>query len=284
MTVPAATPADRWYSAQPSAACQTADLKAGLTIVADRKPFRIDRVTELAPSRWPDGFVEAWRTAGMPDTDTWKNRPMLVVGFWDGPAADTRQHETAAPARHLWDVLPEHYTVCHKCQELPPCSHVHNERIMQRASRQMDEAMAILPGACHGCREPITRRQKSFTFPGPNLARPDLGDHTAIFHTRDACRTALTSYDKRWAAAEPDRDRLFYCEGTIVHHHNGTRECSRDDCTAKGDLRNLVTHRCLIRHVPGASAFAYGLIGRANDAGCWCLDDESRKAENGAGA
>ena len=29
--------------------------------------------------------------------------------------------------------------------------------------QRMEKEMAILPGTCHACKEPITRRQKSFT-------------------------------------------------------------------------------------------------------------------------
>lgn len=274
-------PADRWYSGQPTGHCPTFKLTQGQFVIADRKPFRIERVRPLETHEWPDKWVELWRARGMPDADEWRERPYRVDGFWENPGADQRVHGTIAPHGHMWDVLPEHYAVCRLCGELPPCTHVHNERITERATERLNEDMAILPGACHGCREPITKRQKSFTFPGANLVRPDLGDHTAIFHTRGKCYSALASYDKRWAAAEPDRARLFFCEGTLVHHADGSRECSQDDCTAKGELRDLVDHRCTVWHRPTASRAMYDVIGRAGEELCWCLDGAGAE-QNGA--
>jgi hypothetical protein len=283
MTQTPSNPADRWYSAQHTDHCVTNKLEQGQIVIAGRRPFRIDRVAELPSEKWPEEFVSVWLDRGMPDAEEWRDRPMRVTGFWEGPDADTRGHGTTAPASHMWDVLPEHYAVCHKCFELPPCRHVHNERVMQRATARMTEDMSILPGTCHGCREPITKRQKSFTFPGANLIRPDLGDHSAIFHTRSKCYGALTAYDKRWAAAEPDRTRLFFCEGARTIHHTGDVDCDNPQCLAKGDLKDLVDHRCSIWHRPGTPGRLYDAMrdfgrnpGEGNDT-CWCLTDADRR-------
>jgi hypothetical protein len=274
-------PADRWHCAQYTDSVSTVRLTTGQIVVADRRPFRIDRVTEIPTDQWPDRFVTQWRERGMPDPDQWQQRPVKVTGVFEGPAASDKLHQTIGPASHIWDVLPEHYMVCNRCLELPPCRHVHNERIAARATESMEEAMAILPGACHGCREPITSRQKSFTFPGPNLVRPDLGDDSAIFHTRGACLGSLRSYDKRWAAAEPDRRRLFYCEGTRTWHYDGTPECTRQDCTGKGSMARLVDHRASVWHHPGTPERHYdvmrdfGYEPGANNSACWCIEGEA---------
>lgn len=254
--------ADRWHSGQPTGWVMTYKLDPGQIVVAKRRPFRIDRVTELPTDKWPDKFVEVWRDQGMPDPHTWRTRPMRVNGYWEGPGADTRNHGTISPANHSWSTLPEHYAVCHKCLELPPCRHVHNERVMQRATERMAEDMAILPGSCHGCREPITKRQKSFTFPGANLVRPDLGDNSAIFHTRGRCFSAVDAYDKRWAKAEEGRERLFFCGGTMTIHYDDTAECDNPRCVAKGAHRDLVDHQCRVWHRPGPGSLAPG---------CWCV-------------
>jgi hypothetical protein len=275
-------PADRWYSAQATEGRSTTRLTTGTIVIAGRRPFRIDRVTELPTDQWPDKFVTAWREAGMPDVEQWASRPYRVSGLFEGPNADDRLHSTAAAASHLWDVLPEHYAVCHRCFELPPCSHAHNERITALATERMEEDMAILPGACHGCRGPITKRQKAFTFPGANLIRPDFGDDSAIFHTRGRCYYALTSYDKRWTEAEEGRERFFYCDGTVVHHHDGTDECDNPQCVGKGAMRKLVDHRCQIWHRPDTDARLYGAMrdfgqepGEGHDT-CWCVSGGRR--------
>ncbi|WP_405852949.1 hypothetical protein OG571_47680 (plasmid) [Streptomyces sp. NBC_01369] len=166
------------------------------------------------------------------------------------------------PDSYEWYTLPEHYGVCRICRELPPCRHVHNDAIMDRASERMAKDMAIMPGVCHGCREPITKRQKTFAFPGPNLIRPDLGNDSAIFHTRRDCLATARSYDERWAAAEPQRTRLLYCEGTVTVHHDESRECDSLDCKAKNIPKGLVQHQTGIWHHPKG--------GRVTQ-GCWCL-------------
>jgi hypothetical protein len=272
MAEPLKIPADRWHSGQPTTLCPTPKLTQGQIVIVGRKPFRIERVRALETHEWPEKFVEAWRKQDMPDCATWHQRPYRVEGFWETPGASQNIHGTVAPDSHIWNVLPEHYSVCRLCGELPPCTHVLNERIMERAAERMTRDMAILPGMCHACREPITKRQKSFTFPGANLIRPDLGDHSAIFHTRQGCLGTVRSYDERWAKAESDRSRLFFCEGTITRHADGTRECSRDDCLAKGELRDLVDHRCAVWHHRERRD-----IGSGHN--CWCLD--GTRAEKG---
>lgn len=253
---------DRWRPSQSTAWTETCELEKDDVIVADRKPFLIDRIQEIRSDQWPQEYVDLWLKQEMPDAETWRGRPLRVHGFWQSPGADTRLHSTIAPAKHTWDVLPEHYSVCHKCLELPPCRHVHTETVMRSATAKMARDMAILPGACHACKEPISTRQKTFTFPGANLIRPDLGDGSVIFHTRRKCFNAMHAYDKRWAAAEEGRRRFFYCEGTQTIHFDESTECTDAQCTATGELKDWVDHQCRIWHHPQGSRVARG---------CWCL-------------
>lgn len=253
---------DRWRPSQSTAWTETCELEKDDVIVADRKPFLIDRIQEIRSDQWPQEYVDLWLKQEMPDAETWRSRPLRVHGFWQSPGADTRLHNTIAPAKHTWDVLPEHYSVCHKCLELPPCRHVHTETVMRSATAKMARDMAILPGACHACKEPISTRQKTFAFPGANLIRPDLGDGSVIFHTRRKCFNAMHAYDKRWAAAEEGRRRFFYCEGTQTIHFDQSTECTEAQCTATGELKDWVDHQCRIWHHPQGSRVARG---------CWCL-------------
>ena len=62
-----------------------------------------------------------------------------------------------------------------------------------------------LPGCCNSCHEPVTQRQKSVLFEGPNLRYPELGNDTAIFHLRDSCRWDARGYDQVWVKAVPGR-------------------------------------------------------------------------------
>lgn len=66
-----------------------------------------------------------------------------------------------------------------------------------------------LPGCCNFCHEPVTQRQKSVLFEGPNLRHPELGDDTAVWHTREFCRFDARGYDQVWARAVPGRLQKF---------------------------------------------------------------------------
>lgn len=236
-------------------------LEPGQLVVWDRQPYRIIEVRERAHHDWPETYRTAWAKHGMPDPDAWDYRPCVVVlRHEDQP--DSKPLHVQGPHNKSLYLLPEHYSICRLCHELPPCRHVHNESVMERATERMEKEMAILPGVCHGCREPISKRQKHFTFPGPNLIRPDLGDNSAVFHTRGGCLGFLRSYDERWAADRPGRSRLFYCGGTVTNHHDGSSECSNPECTATGERRGLVQHALGIWHHPEAAREVQG---------CWCL-------------
>ena len=66
-----------------------------------------------------------------------------------------------------------------------------------------------LPGCCNCCHEPVTNRQKSVLFEGPNLRYPQLDADTAVFHTRKSCQWDARSYDECWAMAVPGRVQKF---------------------------------------------------------------------------
>lgn len=55
----------------------------------------------------------------------------------------------------------------------------------------------------------MSQRQKSVTFEGPNLRYPQLGDDSAVFHTRASCLWDARIYDEIWAKAEPGRTQKF---------------------------------------------------------------------------
>lgn len=254
---------DEWRPAQGHSRLRatTGRLKPNSILVWDRQPYRLIEVRDRDEADWPQSYRDAWVKHGMPDPATWSYRPRVVVLRHDDQPQAKPLH-LLCPDSTYWYVLPEHYWVCRTCQELPPCRHVHNEAVMDRAAERMEKDMAIMPGVCHGCREPISSRQKSFTFPGPNLIRPDLGNDSAIFHTRNGCAGSMKAYDERWAAAEEGRRRYFYCEGTKTVHHDGTGECTTPDCLATGNLADWVEHKLWIQHHPRSGPEVQG---------CWCL-------------
>lgn len=241
----------------------TGGLTPGEIVIYDRKPYRIDTVTLDDPLNWPNSTREKWIEDGAPDPAHWQRRPFtLSLRPADDPEANLLW--LSATQRTWWWTLPEHYSVCRLCGELPPCSHVHTEQVMAVEGERMAEVMAILPGCCHACREPVTRRQKVIRFPGPNLIRPDLPDGSAIFHLRESCHYGAQQYDARWAAAEPGRSRKLYCEGRGRHHYDGTFDCTDPECPGKPPT---VGHRSEEWHTLDGTRRGY-------TSGCWCVSGD----------
>jgi hypothetical protein len=107
-----------------------------------------------------------------------------------------------------------------------PCrehvEHLAAEAALKRAEREM----AILPGCCPECGEPVTSRQKSITFGGPNVRNPLAEGPT--FHLRRKCRHGARQYEELWVNDEPGRARSLLtlkCAGNLIVHGDGTAEC-----------------------------------------------------------
>lgn len=262
---------DAWYPAQHDAGHQsTAKLTPGQIIIWQRDPYRVVDVRPLDPANWPDKFLTKWTDAGCPDTATWHHRPLVMVIRREADDNTQTTVHLQCAASVSWRTLPEHYHVCRRCGELPPCREVHNNTVAERASERFEQQMAIMPGCCHSCHEPITSRQKYHRFTGPNLIRPDLGNDSALFHLRGSCHGGLRAYDKRWADAEPGRRRNFYCDGHLVHHHDDTKTCSNVECPS-----TEVEHHYIEWHQPGV---------HAKWMGCWCVSgDLTARLDNASG-
>lgn len=251
----------------------TTDLTVGTIIVWERRPYRIAESTPRPLTDWKPAYIEGWEKAGRPDPATWRYRPFILVLTPEyAPGLEFRQR-LESPGNYYWTVLPEHFAVCRLCNELPPCSHEWGESVLRHARVEMEAALRIIPGCCLGCGEPITSRQKRILFEGPNLARPDFADDTAVFHARHSCRSEARAYDDRWAAAEPGRARKLFCEGHVRHHYDGTVECSQGVECPGAVAGELVDHRGAEWHrLVGGSRYT---------SGCWCVSgDVTARAEN----
>lgn len=177
-----------------------------------RKAYQVVEISERPVDLWPDLFRKEWErytewwvaqaVAGRdmgaePQQASWENRPLvLVVRPADQPTAKP-EHYAVRAARPFY-VLPEHYSVCRICNEIPPCTHVTTEAAVDHEMQKTDRLMSIRSGCCLGCGEPITSRMKAVRFPGPNLWRPDMGNDSAVFHSRRDCADSVSSYRRQW--------------------------------------------------------------------------------------
>lgn len=184
-------------------------LTPGVLVIWERQPWQVVAVDERPDDLWDDKYEEefahhlkVWENRGVgdkPKRSTWRGRPMVVQIV---PAADPEAEpiHLVAPGHHQWDVLPEHYAVCVACGELPPCRHEIAEQEGDVIAARNDVLMDIPPGHCLGCGEYVTPRQKAARFPGPNLWRPDLPEHSAVFHARQECEGEVDRYRRQWEA------------------------------------------------------------------------------------
>lgn len=183
-------------------------LAPGVIFIHERAPWRIIEIVDRLQD-WDDereamfaGRLRAWEKSphgARPERGTWPGRPFVVVAVPDQDSAAKAVH-LEAPAYYTWQILPEHYLICRACGELPPCRHEEAETSADREMARTEVLMEIPAGHCMSCGEHITRRQKSTRFPGPNLWRPDLPEHSAIFHAREECSDGLDRYRTAWDA------------------------------------------------------------------------------------
>lgn len=107
-----------------------------------------------------------------------------------------------------------------------PCAESDQQRQAAKELAKAERELDRMPGCCPACDEPVTSRQKSITFGGPNVRNPLAEGPT--YHLRRKCRSAAAAYEDAWVADEPGRSRSLLtlrCDGTVIVHHDGTAEC-----------------------------------------------------------
>lgn len=137
-----------------------------------------------------------------------------------------------------YDPLPEYLNgrvpLCSCCGHPWPCLEADQQAQAAKELKAVERELSLLPGCCPACREPVTSRQRSITFGGPNVRNPLAEGPT--FHLRRACWSAAAAYEEAWVADEPGRERSLLtlsCAGTLIVHHDGTAECygaNESDC------------------------------------------------------
>lgn len=107
-----------------------------------------------------------------------------------------------------------------------PCLEADQQKLAEKELERAEAALNLPPGCCPACKEPVTTRQRSITFGGPNVTNPLAEGPT--FHLRRKCYGSAAAYEEKWVTAEPGRRRSLLtlrCEGTVVVHADGTGEC-----------------------------------------------------------
>lgn len=220
---------------------QGKDLKPGMLIAIDyagyrHKPWRIIEVKELEDGR----HAMIVRPVGEVNDFAQFNQSLTLRKYASLP------------------VLPEHYSVCHCCGELPPCSEVWSAQV---ASASAERAVRYeVEGVCPACEEPVTRRQKAHRFE-ENLYVP-LGP-PVVFHARYKCASSAMSYDEALAKRH-DRDPTLSCVGQQVRHQDGIDTCNRAGCPGP-EVRHRAFARC------------YVLSEKCNRPECWAINEGETK-------
>lgn len=170
----------------------------------------------------------------------------------DGDLFDFAEHNQTIGVRRYAPIylLPDHYGLCHSCDELMPCSEVWTERISDEHAKR--DARFEVEGICPSCQEPVTARQKSYRFE-ENLRVP-LGP-PVTFHARRRCLGGAIDYDKAVAAANGGEPRLS-CTGLFTRHLDRYAECTNITCPG-------------LDAAHGNFAMCYVLTAKCNRPECW---------------
>lgn len=166
---------------------------------------------------------------------------------------------TSWPHRRAWPVLTDPYMTCSCHGHIWPCETRDQMVVAAHQAAQMDRLLiTTTPGVCAACREPITDRQKSLTFPEPSLLVPGAPGPT--FHAgRGDCWASAETYERNGRlVADPYLPRLASCPGIrFIHEAQHLTGAGRIDCTAGPD--------CTGHHGPAHRDRG----GRSTNPPCW---------------
>lgn len=207
-----------------STLCYDRQPPVGALIGLSYKVWRVVGIEPLNPGDWSERARDEWMTSGMPDP--WRLAPFRVLAA--PPDGGKQGSMLIEPWHYLtWRLVPEDYAVCVRCGEPAPCREYEQRVQAEKEMAAAEKEMQLPDGYCPACREPITTRQKTHRFPGPNLLNP-LGASDVEFHTRGKCHSGAALYEERWVAADPSRERSMLtlkCTGSVITHADGSAEC-----------------------------------------------------------
>lgn len=201
----------------------------GAVVALDRRAWEVMHVSDAEPTPEEQERIGSYRPAYRDNL-----RPYRVTLRRLHGEKHERENDRAEVGFRVragvYNALPayEHGRVplCSCCGHPWPCVDADQQRQAEKEMRAAEKAMRLLPGCCPACEEPVTSRQRSITFGGPNVGNPFAQGPT--YHLRRKCRHAAADYEEAWVAAEPGRKRSLLtlrCEGTVIVHGDGDAEC-----------------------------------------------------------
>lgn len=229
----------------------------GDVVALDRRAWEVAHVLVADPTAEEEerlrGYVEPWRSERLPYRVTLRRL--------HGPEHENENSRAEVGFRigvYWQEPLPQYVDgrvpLCSCCGHPWPCLTADQERLAAKELKDAERQLRLMPGCCPACEEPVTSRQRSITFGGPNVVNPLAEGPT--FHLRRRCYRAAADYEEAWVNDEPGRARSLLtlaCDGSLIVHGDGSAECfgaAGSDCPSvyahHRHLRScyLQTHGC----------------------------------------
>ena len=150
----------------------------------------------------------------------------------DGLPDDGRAHlRTHVGEGGIYRYFHGRVQLCSCCQHPWPCLESRQHEYAEKAAEEAVAHLEVPAGWCHGCKEPITSRQKSILFAGESPINPLVSD--VHYHLRSKCWGAAAAFEERWVTANPTRPRSLLtlrCSGHQQVHADGIPECGSPNC------------------------------------------------------
>lgn len=203
--------------------------EVGAVVAYDRRAWEVRHVSDADPTPEEQKRLSHYRQPYRDQASPYKVTLRRLHGAPhenENSAGDLGVRVRAAAYNPLPAYPNGRVPLCSCCGHPWPCLEADQQAQAAKELKRAEKALRLLPGCCPACEEPVTSRQKSITFGGPNVQNPLAEGPT--FHLRRKCYAAAADYEEMWVAAEPGRRRSLLtlrCEGTVIVHHDGTAEC-----------------------------------------------------------
>lgn len=203
--------------------------EVGETVAFERAAWEVTHVRDAIPTDDEEQRLAAYRPEFRAAHEPYRISLRRLYGPAYPKENDRQEVALRVPDGTRWR-FPRYddgrVPLCSCCQHPWPCLERDQSEQAARELHKAERELALPPGCCPACQEPVTSRQKSITFGGPNVRNPLAEGPT--FHLRQKCRHDAARYEEAWVADEPGRSRSLLtltCAGTVIVHHDGSAEC-----------------------------------------------------------